>query len=81
VWVLLLILSHYSVPPVEVKFAPTIIMQEFSSYGRCEAAKGFILAAFGNDPDRMNEALQRRLATGDVSSLQKVIVKARCQRK
>jgi hypothetical protein len=80
-WILLFVLSHHSVPPGEVKFAPTIVMQEFSSRERCEAAKSFILAAFGDDPAKMTEELQRRYSTGDLGSRQKVILKARCTRK
>jgi hypothetical protein len=80
-WVLLFVLSHQAIPPVEVKFSPTVIAQEFTSAARCEAAKSFILAAFGNDPDMMNHELARRFETGDLSSRQKVVVQARCLRK
>jgi hypothetical protein len=80
-WVLLFVLSHHSVPPVEVKFAPTVVMQEFSSRARCEAAKGFILGTLGDLPEKMNEALQSRFATGDLRAPQKVILEARCLRK
>ncbi len=80
-WVLLLVLSHQAIPPVEVKFAPTVVMQEFTSAARCEAAKNVILAAFGNDPDMMNHELARRFDAGNLSSRQRVVVTARCLRK
>jgi hypothetical protein len=77
-WVLLFVLSHQAIPPVEVKFSPTVVVQEFTSAARCEAAKNFILAAFGDDPDTMNQELARRFDAGNLSSRQKVIVTARC---
>ena len=80
-WVLLFVLSHQSIPPVEVKFSPTVIAQEFTSAARCEAAKSFVLATFGDDPETMNQELARRFAAGDSFARQKVIVMARCLRK
>ena len=80
-WILLFIASQYSLAGNDAKLAPTVVMQEFATRERCETARRFIVASFGDDPDKITDSSQRDFMAGYSHSPQRVILKARCVRK